>query len=115
MAETLEASFRVSNSVDAIVQLLTVSVKVNPAEFSNHSEVSVIAGSDEIFVAGGNALMKIVARDKYDNEIEVLTQPPMLDIFSVETAERWSQSIPSFTLSKAEEGDVFNASFHMMS
>ena len=100
--------FRVRNSVDSIVTFLTVGVTVISGDFHNISTASAVVSQCN---AGGDAVLRILARDEYGNEIDQLVQPPLLDIFTIpETTSTFSsatavaspQANPVFTLVKSE-------------
>jgi hypothetical protein len=101
--------FMVNNTVDSIITRLTVGVTVVPGAFSNRSDTSAVIGQS--YYAGDDAVLRIVARDKFGNERDSLIQPPLIDIFSVPaTAGALSsvvavvseQANPDITLTKSE-------------
>ena len=103
VAGTITALFKVTNSVDDLVSDLTVKAIVEPGEVSNRSEVQAVLDATTTLFAGGDAVVRILARDEFDNDIARLVQPPLLDIFALgATAERSEQAIPTFILQQIE-------------
>ena len=81
--------FNVTNTIDEILQILTVKVEVRAADVSNMSRVSKV-DPGMVLVAGGSVGIRIFAQDRYGNVVKEVpaSQAPVLDVFFNDTVKR---------------------------
>ena len=111
---TLEAHFNVRNTVDDIVQIVTVRMDVVPDVASVRSLVTRANPENPAkLIAGENLELIITARDQYGNELTELGRQPVLEVFYNDTtAGSLERYVPiranQFSLAKSQGKAICN-------